>query len=32
MRDFFDREVRLTSEEDVDQFLDTLEAALEQNS
>jgi hypothetical protein len=31
--DFFDRKVRLTSEEDVDQeLLDTLEAALEQNS
>jgi hypothetical protein len=31
--DFFDRKVRLTSEGDVDQeFLDTLETALEQNS
>jgi hypothetical protein len=31
--DFFDRKVRLMSEEDVDQeFLDTLETALEQNS
>ncbi len=31
--DFFDRKVRLTSEDQVDQeFLDLLETALEQNS
>ncbi|MDQ0867141.1 hypothetical protein [Arthrobacter globiformis] len=31
--DFFDRKVRLTSEDQVDQeFLDFLETALEQNS